>query len=37
VTLGIGQAVGRGAAANHSQIRRSSRRSISASLFSFPN
>ena len=37
VTLGIGQAVGRGAANNHSQIRRSSRRSISASLFSFPN
>ncbi|HYW08659.1 MAG TPA: hypothetical protein VE913_16985, partial [Longimicrobium sp.] len=37
VTLGIGQAVGRGASANHAQIRRSSRRSISASLFSFPN
>ena len=37
VSLGIGQAVGRGAADDHPQIRRSSRRPLSASLFSFPN
>jgi hypothetical protein len=37
VSLGIGQAVGRSAAGDHSQIRRSSRRALSASLFSFPN
>lgn len=37
VSLGIGQAVGRSAADDHSQIRRSSRRALSASLFSFPN
>jgi hypothetical protein len=37
VSLGIGQAIGRSAVDDHSQIRRSSRRALSASLFSFPN
>jgi hypothetical protein len=37
VSLGIGQAVGRTAVDDHAQIRRSSRRPVSASLFSFPN
>ncbi|MBD0319439.1 MAG: BamA/TamA family outer membrane protein [Gemmatimonadetes bacterium] len=37
VSLGIGQAVGRSAVDDHPQIRRSSRRALSASLFSFPN
>ena len=37
VSFGIGQAVGRGAVHDDSQIARSSRRPLSASLFSFPN
>jgi hypothetical protein len=37
ITLGVGQAVGRGAVRDDPQIRRSSRRMLSASLFSFPN
>ena len=37
VSLGIGQAVGRTAVEDHGQIRRSSRRPVAASLFSFPN
>ena len=37
VSLGIGQAIGRSAVDDHAQIRRSSRRALSASLFSFPN
>jgi hypothetical protein len=36
VTLGVGQAVGR-AREDDSQLRRSNRRALSASLFSFPN
>ncbi|HEX5724460.1 MAG TPA: BamA/TamA family outer membrane protein [Longimicrobiaceae bacterium] len=36
VSLGIGQAVGRGAVHADPQLRRSSRRALSASLFSFP-
>jgi hypothetical protein len=35
-TFGVGQAVGRDRG-DDSQLRRSSRRSLSASLFSFPN
>jgi hypothetical protein len=37
VTLGVGQAVGRGAAGGDRQITRSSRRMLSPSLFTFPN
>jgi hypothetical protein len=37
VSFGIGQAVGRGAVDDDPQLRRSARRSVSASLFSFPN
>jgi hypothetical protein len=37
VTLGVGQAVGRGAVEDDPQIRRSARRMLSASVFSFPN
>ncbi|HEU0015698.1 MAG TPA: hypothetical protein VFQ45_18620 [Longimicrobium sp.] len=37
VSFGIGQAVGRRTATEDPQIRRSSRRLLSASLFSFPN
>lgn len=37
IILGIGQAVGRGAVRDDPQIRRSSRRILSTSLFSFPN
>ena len=37
VTLGIGQAVGRNNAGEDAQLRRSSRRPLSASLFSFPD
>jgi hypothetical protein len=36
VTLGVGQAIGR-AREDDAQLRRSSRRALSASLFSFPN
>ncbi len=36
VTFGIGQAIGR-ARGDDPQLRRSSRRALSASLFSFPN
>ncbi|HEU4453068.1 MAG TPA: BamA/TamA family outer membrane protein, partial [Longimicrobium sp.] len=37
VSFGVGQAVGRGAVRDDSQITRSSRRSLSASVFNFPN
>jgi len=37
VSFGVGQAVGRGAIRDDSQITRSSRRSLSASVFNFPN
>ena len=37
VSFGIGQAVGRGAVNDDSQLLRSSRRPLSTSLFSFPN
>jgi hypothetical protein len=37
VTLGVGQAVGRGAVEDDPQIRRSARRMLSPSVFSFPN
>ena len=37
VSFGIGQAVGRGVVADDPQLRRSSRRPVSASLFSYPN
>ena len=36
VSLGVGQAVGRGATREDPQLRRSSRRGVSASVFSFP-
>lgn len=36
IFLGVGQAVGRGAAREDPQLRRSSRRGVSASVFSFP-
>lgn len=37
VTLGVGQAIGRDAVGTDPQIGRSSRRSVAASLFSYPN
>jgi hypothetical protein len=37
VSFGVGQAVGRGAVEDDSQITRSSRRTLSASVFNFPN
>ncbi|HEX8691362.1 MAG TPA: hypothetical protein VF746_02880 [Longimicrobium sp.] len=37
ISFGVGQAVGRGTLGDDPQLARSSRRSISASLFSFPN
>ncbi len=37
VSLGVGQAVGRNAVGEDSQIRRSSRRSLTPSVFAFPN
>lgn len=37
VSIGVGQAVGRRAVRDDPQLRRSSRRAVSASLFSFPN
>jgi Omp85 superfamily domain len=37
ISLGVGQAVGRGVVDDDRQLRRSSRRAVSASLFSYPN
>jgi hypothetical protein len=37
ITIGIGQAVGRGAVGDDSQITRSARPALSASVFSYPN
>lgn len=37
VSIGIGQAVGRGSVSYDPQLRRSSRRSVSPSLFNYPN
>lgn len=37
VTFAVGQAVGRGGVEEHPQLRRSARRALSASVFSFPN
>ena len=37
VSFGVGQAVGRGAVEDDPQITRSSRRTLSASVFNFPN